>query len=113
MAAAERITFADFQKRFKAEEACRGYLYRQRFPQGFGCPPIWYMLKRIRSAMGQRDANYLLSGLLEMDEGYWGSRKSGKRGRGTSQKKVVVALSKTIFKTVLRLNVMTSNPIWI
>jgi len=166
MAAAERITFADFQKRFKTEEVCREYLYRQRFPKGFVCPrcggteyyPIyrrnlcqckqcrkqtsvtagtvmhrthlslviwfwaiylcandkrgisasqlskmlrigyesaWYMLKRIRTAMGQRDANYLLSGLLEMDEGYWGGRKSGKRGRGTSQKKIVVALSKT------------------
>jgi len=171
MAAAERISFADFQKRFQTEEACREYLYRQRFPNGFVCPqcggtkyyPIyrrnlcqcrqcrkqisvtagtvmhhthlplviwfwaiylcatdkrgisaahlskmlrigyesaWYLLKRIRSAMGQRDASYLLSGLLEMDEGYWGSRRAGKRGRGTSQKKVVVALSKTGEKKV-------------
>ena len=38
MAAAERITFADFQERFKTEEQCREYLFRQRFPNGFVCP---------------------------------------------------------------------------
>ena len=38
MAAAERITFADFQKRFKTEEHCRENLFRQRFPNGFVCP---------------------------------------------------------------------------
>lgn len=38
MAAAERITFADFQKRFKTEEQCQKYLFRQRFTDGFVCP---------------------------------------------------------------------------
>ena len=38
MAATERITFADFQKRFKTEEPCREYLFQQRFPDGFVCP---------------------------------------------------------------------------
>ena len=38
MAAAERITFADFQERFKTEEQCREYLFRQRFSNGFVCP---------------------------------------------------------------------------
>lgn len=38
MAAAERITFADFQERFKTEEQCQAYLFRQRFPNGFVCP---------------------------------------------------------------------------
>ena len=149
MAAAERITFADFQERFKTEEQCQAYLFRQRFPNGFVCPscgakeyyPVyrrnlcqckkcrkqtsvtagtvmhrthlslvlwfwaiylcvndkrgisasqlskmleigyesaWYLLKRIRKAMGQRDANYLLSGLMEMDESFFGGRKPGK-----------------------------------
>lgn len=171
MAAAERITFADFQERFKTEEQCRDYLFQQRFPNGFECPscgakeyyPIyrrnlcrckkcrkqtsvtagtvmhrthlslvlwfwaiylcvndkrgisasqlskmlemgyesaWYLLKRIRKAMGQRDANYLLSGLMEMDEGFFGGRKPGKRGRGTAQKKVVIALSKVSGKGI-------------
>ena len=33
----------------------------------------WNLLKRIRKAMGQRDANCLLSGLINMDDqyGYW------------------------------------------
>lgn len=38
MAAAERITFAGFQERFKTEEQCREYLFQQRFPNGFVCP---------------------------------------------------------------------------
>lgn len=161
MAQAEKITFKEFQKRFSSEDACRKFLYQQRFPNGFVCPncgsteyyPIyrrglcqckqcrkqtsitagtvmhrtylslvlwfwaiylcvndkrgisashlsalldigyesaWYMLKRIRNAMGQRDANYLLSGLMEMDEGFFGSKRSGgKRGRGTTQKRLL------------------------
>jgi len=46
--------------------------------------------------MGQRDANYVLSGLVEMDDCYLGGPCSdGRRGRGTDKIKVVVALSKT------------------
>ena len=56
----------------------------------------WYLLARIRTAMGQRDANYVLSGLVEMDDCYLGGPCSrSKRGRGTDKAKVVVALSKT------------------
>ena len=69
------------------------------FGQIVRCCP-WYLLKRIRKAMGQRDANYLLSGLMEMDEGFFGGRKPGKRGRGTAQKKVVIALSKVSGKGI-------------
>lgn len=56
----------------------------------------WYLLSRIRTAMGERDANYVLSGLVEMDDSYLGGPSSGgKRGRGTDKTKIVVALSKT------------------
>jgi len=56
----------------------------------------WHLLGRIRTAMGQRDANYVLSGLVEMDDCYLGGACSGgRRGRGTDKTKVVVALSKT------------------
>lgn len=56
----------------------------------------WYLLKRIRSAIGDRDQNYQLSGLVEMDEAYLGGpRHGGKRGRGTEQPKMAVAMSKT------------------
>ena len=55
----------------------------------------WFLLHRIRDAMGQRDAQYLLSGLVEMDDTYFGGPASGgKRGRGTKKAKAMVAVSK-------------------
>jgi len=55
----------------------------------------WYLLVRIRSAMHDRDQNYLLEGILEMDEAYLGAPKHGKkRGRGTEREKMAVAVSK-------------------
>ena len=56
----------------------------------------WYLLHRIRRAMAQRDENYALSGIVEVDDGYvGGATRNGKRGRGTDKAKIVVALSKT------------------
>lgn len=54
----------------------------------------WGMLRRLRLAMGQRDAAYMLSGVVEFDDAYFGGPKAGsKRGRGTEKAKVFVALS--------------------
>lgn len=54
----------------------------------------WYILKRIRTAMGQRDEAYLLSGIVEFDDTYFGGPTVGKkRGRGTEKTKVFVSLS--------------------
>lgn len=54
----------------------------------------WYMLKRIRSAMGQRDDAHKLSGIVEFDDTYLGAPTTGqKRGRGTAKAKIFVALS--------------------
>ena len=56
----------------------------------------WYLLHRIRRAMAQRDENYALSGIVEVDDGYvGGATRNGKRGRRTDKAKIVVALSKT------------------
>ena len=45
--------------------------------------------------MGQRDEKYLLSGIVELDDGYVGGPShNGKRGRGTEKAKIVVAVSK-------------------
>lgn len=56
----------------------------------------WYLLHRIREAMGKRDGRYLLSGIVEFDDSYFGGPKGGgKRGRGTKKAKVLVAVSKT------------------
>lgn len=54
----------------------------------------WFMLHRIRNAMKDRDSQYVLDGLVELDDAYFGSTKEGsKRGRGTSKAKVIVGLS--------------------
>ena len=54
----------------------------------------WFMLKRIRAAMGQRDKIHQLNGVIEFDDAYFGGPTVGKkRGRGTEKAKVFVALS--------------------
>lgn len=45
---------------------------------------------------GARNANYILAGIIELDDGYMGGpRRSGNRGRCTDKPKIVIALSKT------------------
>ena len=54
----------------------------------------WYMLKRIRKAMGQRDETHQLDGVIDFDDAYFGGPVTGKkRGRGTEKVKAFVALS--------------------
>ena len=54
---------------------------------------VWTMGHKIRKAMADRDVQYNLAGLVEIDDSYFGSRKPGKRGRGASRKsKVVVSV---------------------
>lgn len=54
---------------------------------------VWTMGHKIRKALADRDADYKLAGLMEMDDAYFGAPKSGKRGRGAGGKgKVVVAV---------------------
>jgi hypothetical protein len=57
----------------------------------------WYLLYRIRKAMGQRDHYYFLSGIAELDDTYYGGTdQGGKRGRGTGKVNIMVALSKNV-----------------
>ena len=54
----------------------------------------WYMLMRIRVAMGQRDKTHQLNGTIEFDDTYFGGPTVGKkRGRGTEKAKVFAAVS--------------------
>ena len=54
----------------------------------------WFMRKRIRIAMGQRDETHQLHGVIDFDDAYFGGPTTGKkRGRGTEKAKVFVALS--------------------
>ena len=46
--------------------------------------------------MGQRDQDYVLSGIVELDDAYFGAPKSnGKRGRGTEKTSALVVVSLT------------------
>ena len=54
----------------------------------------WLMLHKLRKAMGDRDADYYLKGIVEMDEAFFGApTENGKRGRGTEKTPAVVAMS--------------------
>ncbi len=33
--------------------------------------PVWAMMHKLRKAMGERDDQYTLEGMIEMDEGYF------------------------------------------
>ncbi len=55
----------------------------------------WYMLFRIRKAMDKREHQYILAGVLEMDDSYFGAKIKGKRGRTAGNQTVIVAVSKT------------------
>jgi transposase-like protein len=46
-----------------------------------------FMLLKIRSVMGERDQEYLLSGIIELDDAFVGGKSTGgKRGRGSEKK---------------------------
>lgn len=65
--------------------------------------PIWYMMHKIRAAMGARDDQYLLKCCIEVDEGYFETgdpeeeqegqpKEPKKRGRGTEDKAKVLVM---------------------
>lgn len=54
----------------------------------------WTMGHKIRAAMGERDKNYALNGIVELDEAFFGApAEDGKRGRGTEKTAVLVSVS--------------------
>jgi len=56
----------------------------------------WSMCQKIRHAMGERDKDYKLDGIVEIDEAFFGSpTEGGKRGRGTDKTAVFVSISLT------------------
>ena len=64
--------------------------------------PVWYMLHKLRSMMGRRDAGYILSGMIELDEGFFFTVKPEedrdkplKRGRGSQKKSKVLVMAES------------------
>lgn len=54
----------------------------------------WYLLRRIRCAMEMRDERYILGGVVEFDDSYFGGKIKGKAGRAAGNQGVFVAVSK-------------------
>ena len=66
-----------------------------------GCyKTAWTMAHKIHKAMQERDSNYKLGGIMEMDDAYFGERNvTGKRGRGAGNKSVVIiAVGTRVYK---------------
>jgi len=64
--------------------------------------PIWCMLHKLRSVMGERDGQYTLSGVIELDEGFFSTEteddqkdKPVKRGRGSQKKSKVLVMAES------------------
>lgn len=65
--------------------------------------PIWEMLHKLREVMGKRDDEYELSGVIELDEGFFTTVKPDqeknkplKRGRGSQRKSKVLVLVESL-----------------
>jgi transposase-like protein len=64
--------------------------------------PIWGMLHKLRAIMGKRDEQYSLSGVIELDEGFFSTEtpnqdkdKPLKRGRGSQKKSKVLVMAES------------------
>ena len=65
--------------------------------------PIWEMLHKLRQVMGKRDGEYELSGVIELDEGFFTTIKPEeendkplKRGRGSQKKSKVLVMVESV-----------------
>jgi len=65
--------------------------------------PVWLLLHKLRDVMGQRDKEYKLTGVIELDEGFFStvtvdSEKDQplKRGRGSQKKSKVLVMVESV-----------------
>jgi transposase-like protein len=54
---------------------------------------VWMMGHKIRRAMAERNQRYQLSGLVEMDDAFFGGRRTKTRGRGAQDKAKVLVMA--------------------
>lgn len=61
---------------------------------------VWSLMHRIRNAMGHRDAQYTLEGMIEFDEGYFEKATPEgiklKRGKGSEKQQNVAVMAESI-----------------
>ena len=65
--------------------------------------PIWAMLHKLREVMGKRDGEYVLTNVIELDEGFFSTivpeqekDKPLKRGRGSQKKSKVLVMVESV-----------------
>lgn len=65
--------------------------------------PVWSMLHKLREVMGRRDGEYELSGVIELDDGFFSTIKPEgekgkqlKRGRGSQKKSKVLVMVESV-----------------
>jgi transposase-like protein len=75
----------------------KGGISAVRLSKLIGCTwrTAYRLLKILRKAMGDRNDQYKLSGVIELDDAYVGGKKTGKRGRGAGGKTSVVIACET------------------
>lgn len=59
--------------------------------------------------MSKREMEYMLDGIIEMDEFYIGKGSNGKRGRGMDKAKVLISMSKNEKENLLYLKLKVCN----
>ena len=62
---------------------------------GVSWPTARKMLKKIHTAMTDRDSKYRLEQLIEFDDAYIGGKRTGKRGRGAAGKQAILVAVET------------------
>jgi hypothetical protein len=74
----------------------------QRQPGHRHYEPIWGLMHKLRAAMGRRDGQYDLAGIVELDEGFFTTAvaeeektKPLKRGRGSQKKSKVLVMAES------------------
>ena len=61
---------------------------------GISYQSAWFLLHKIRKAMMEREWHHMLSGIVEVDDVFYGAPdEGGKRGRGAEKTKFIVGLS--------------------
>jgi hypothetical protein len=89
------MAFMSFSKKGMSASELQRQLGHSRYES------IWFMMHRIRKAMGNRDSLYNLEGMIEFDEGYFSTetnkndKQNLKRGRGSQKKNNVAVMAES------------------